>query len=193
VIVAAVPVKRLSQAKSRLAGVLSREERESLVVYLLERTVAALRESGAVDRIALVTAEADLAARLSVEWLPDAGSLNGSLRAAAVCASNAGAGGLLIIPADLAFLRPDDVAHVVHARSANGGVVLAPAEDGGTAALFLTPPDVLPPSFGAHSARLHEVLARGRSLNLRMVSTPTLCFDLDEEADYQRYTAGVSV
>src|SRR5437868_4520967 len=97
-IVAAIPVKRLSQAKSRLASRLSDVERSTLVLTLLQQTIAALRESGGMGRIAVATAEPELGERLGVESLPDRGGLNSTLLGAARWARRAGAGSLLIVP-----------------------------------------------------------------------------------------------
>ena len=51
-----VPLKALDQAKSRLAGALSPEERAELMRSLLERVVGTIREAG-VERVTVVTAE----------------------------------------------------------------------------------------------------------------------------------------
>ena len=191
-IVAAIPVKRLGDAKSRLAPALSGEERAALMVRLLERTVMAVRESGAVDRIVLVTSEADLGPQLGLETLPDTGTLNGSLRAAARWAVGVGASALLVMPADLPFVEAAEIRRVVAAGEGEPSVVVAATEDGGTAALLLTPPVVIPPAFGEDSGRRHARLARERDVPVRLVSSDTLAFDLDTEADLLRYRALVS-
>src|SRR5947209_5896453 len=163
-IVAAVPVKRLRDAKSRLAGCLSAEEREELVVQLVARTVRVLRSARSVARIALVTDERELASNLGVETVPDGASLNQALEGAAGWARRLGATGLLIMPADLPLLEVTDIDAVVTARPRGHGIVVARMQDGGTSALLLAPPWAVPPRFGPGSGAAHLALGRARGL-----------------------------
>jgi 2-phospho-L-lactate guanylyltransferase len=186
-IVAAIPVKRLSQAKSRLASRLSNAERSALVLTLLQQTVAALRESGVVGRIAVATPESELGDRLGVESLPDSGSLNSTLLEAAEWAHRAGAKGLLILPGDLPLLRAADVRIMAEIDIERSGIAIAPTHDGGTGALLLFPPEVIPPSFGADSFRRHVELAQARGLSVREIAADAFTFDLDTVENLERF------
>lgn len=181
-IVAAVPLKRLAEAKSRLAPHLSHEQREELVVRLVTQTIEALRDSDAVERIVLVTAEEALGQHLGVQTVPDAGGLNPSLRGAASWAMREGARGLLIVPADLAFLRAEDISALVQSRPERG-IAIAPTEDGGTGALLLSPPDVLPPAFGPDSFARHVRSARQAGLEVRENGRRGFSVDVDTLRD----------
>jgi 2-phospho-L-lactate guanylyltransferase len=182
-IVAAVPVKRLSEAKSRLASRLSDEERFALVLDLLRRTVAALHASGVIDRIALATSELGLAEQLGVESLPDEGGLNATLEGVADWAVRAGATSLLIVPADLPYITVDAVRAVVERDGARPGIAIASTQDGGTGLLLLTPPDVIPPSFGPPSFARHLRLAQERGVPVRRIDAEAFTFDLDTPDD----------
>src|SRR5215210_8109574 len=50
-----IPVKDLTRAKQRLAGLMTQEERTQLAWAMLENTFAAAAEVTTVDRIAVVT------------------------------------------------------------------------------------------------------------------------------------------
>ncbi len=183
-IVAVIPLKRLSEAKSRLAGRLTAGERRELAVQLLERTVAAVRNSEQIDRVALATVEEDLAHRLGLIHLPDRGSLNASLLAGVEWATREGAQALLILPADLPLVDAADIATLCDDAPTSRGILVAPTNDGGTGALFLTPPDAMPPMFGPDSARRHMSLATTLGLELSVANRPGLAIDLDTWEDF---------
>jgi 2-phospho-L-lactate guanylyltransferase len=183
-IVAVIPLKRLDEAKSRLAGRLTPEERSELVTALARRTISVLEASEGLARIALVTPEDSLAARLGVSALRDVDGLNASLRAAARWSLEEGATGMLILPGDLPFLRPGDVEAMVRDRTP--GISIAGTADGGTGALFLVPPDCMTPALGPGSFERHLETAVRAGLPVRIVERDGLRFDLDTPADLDR-------
>lgn len=182
-IVAVVPLKSLAEAKSRLRGVLSDTERRELTRRLVERTIAILRHSGRLGRIALATEERSLAQALDVEWLPDQGGLNESLAAGIAWARAAGAASVLIVPADLPLLCLGDVRALADGRPRASGIALSATQDGGTGALLLTPPGVIRPSFGPGSFARHLEQARRHGIDVRIIRRGGLCFDLDTGDD----------
>ncbi len=186
-IVAAVPVKRLTHGKSRLESVLSPSEREDLVRHLVSRTVHALQVSGAFDRVALISDERALASELGVDVIPDGPSLNDALSGGIEWALAVGARSLVITVADLPNIRPSHIELLLHARTEGPGVVLARTQDGGTAALVLTPPNVISPSFGPQSGARHAEAAVRSGISLREVSDEDLSVDLDTVADFERF------
>jgi 2-phospho-L-lactate/phosphoenolpyruvate guanylyltransferase len=186
-IVAAIPVKRLSEAKSRLSPSLLDHERRDLVRRLLARTVDVLHESGVIDRVALVTPEPSTAESLQVELIADSGELNDALAAAVQWALVAGARSLLIVPADLPFISAAEIRAFVDDDPALYGIAIAPTEDGGTGALLLTPPNIIPPAFGPGSYERHLALARLFGVRAERVLSDALSFDLDTPEDLRRY------
>jgi 2-phospho-L-lactate/phosphoenolpyruvate guanylyltransferase len=182
-IAAVVPIKRLSQAKSRLAERLTTEERTRLAVFLLGRTVAALRRSGRIARVAVATPEENVARGLGVEWIEDAGSLNGSLGRAAVWAVESGAEALLIVPPDLPMLSTADIEAVAGIRYSGPNVVIAETRDGGTGALLLSPPDVVAPAFGPGSFSRHRAAAEALGVTITVLDREGLGRDLDTASD----------
>jgi len=177
-ITAVVPLKDLSQAKSRLAAALTPEERAAVAVRLAERTVSVLRASGVVRTIVLAGPDPGLARRFGVDWYPDRGSLNATLREAAGRIS----GAMLIVTADLPLLTTADV-QALAAEGSGRSVTVGAAADGGTAALVLRPPDVIAPHFGERSAAHHIWLAERAGVPVRVLHRPGLARDLDTPAD----------
>ena len=186
-IAALVPVKRLAEAKSRLAPRLSSEERTALVREMLDRTVWALRGSGVVDRVALATPEPDLAGSLGVELVADTGDLNGSLRRAAGWAEAGGAQGLLIVPADLPSITPEAIRSLIESSGDGPGLAVARTQDGGTGALLLMPPSLIPPAFGPDSFQRHLSLAARLRVPIHQITSGPLCFDLDTAEDLEAF------
>jgi 2-phospho-L-lactate guanylyltransferase len=184
-IAAVIPVKHLGEAKSRLAPRLSRAQRESLVLRLLDRVVGAVRETGQVSHIAVATPDAEVAEAAGAMHLPDVGSLNGTLSAAARWAVDIGAHGLLILPCDLPMITPDDIVSILESGA---GIGIAPTHDGGTGALYLRPPGCIPPQFGPDSYARHIASARQRRLTVRDVHREGFRFDLDTVVDLERFS-----
>jgi 2-phospho-L-lactate guanylyltransferase len=182
-ILAVIPVKCLNQAKSRLAPHLTEIERADLARTMAARVAWAVRDSRVVDVAAVVSPESNLARDLGVEALPDRGSLNESLREGVAWATKMAATSLLILPADLPWIVPQDVREIVEAAVDTPGIVIAPTRDGGTGALMLTPPGVLLPVFGHDSFRRHVSLAASLGIRVRPVSRDGLAFDLDTVDD----------
>ncbi len=191
--VALVPVKRLHAAKSRLLPLLGRAALERLTLAMLEDVLAALRAAREIDRVAVVTedpAVADAARAAGAEALlrRDAG-LNPSLDAAARTLAAEGARALLVVLGDVPGIEPPDVARLFAALAELGGrgVVLAPARDGGTAALLRAPHDVIPSRFGPESAAAHRALARDAGVPLAELELPGLALDLDRPEDVAEF------
>jgi 2-phospho-L-lactate guanylyltransferase len=182
----AVPVRALEGAKSRLGAVLDAEERRDLVEALLRRTVAAALATPGVaevivvspDPAALAMAEAAGARPL----LQRSRGLNPALQEARLVAAGAR---LLILPADLPTVTPEELAEVLAAGDAAGSpsVVLVPDRHRrGTNALLLDPPDAIDPAFGGDSRAGHAWLAESADIPF-VELTGVLELDLDTPDD----------
>lgn len=185
-IVAAIPVKALADAKSRLAPHLTSAARQDLVLCLLRNTIAAIKASEAVERIALVTPEPHLAEALGVDLVPDAGGLNESLGRAVQWALSLGSSRLLIVPGDLPRITSDAVHDLITTDPPLYGVAIVPTTDGGTGALLLTPPNIIPPAFGPDSFVRHLTLAHLQGVRAEQVEAAAFSFDLDTPEDLAR-------
>jgi len=182
-------------AKSRLAGRLDPAQREVLVQAMLADMLAALGRCEPRLRICVTTptpALARLAASSEVvvvlEHGPD--GLNGAFdRARRRIAAGDPDTTVLLLPADLPRLQPDDIAACLSAAGP-GRLVLAPASaDGGTGALVLRADVPLPLAFGPGSFGKHLAQARTLGLDARVVRAPGLGFDIDRPADLDAFLA----
>ena len=111
---AIVPVKPLRWGKSRLAGVLTQDERTDLNSQLLAHTVDTLTAIPEIEQVLVVSrdpAALALARGHGARTVQEKGSpqLNKALARATVVAKNYATRGILIVPADLPLITPEDL------------------------------------------------------------------------------------
>ena len=166
---AVIPVRGLPAGKRRLAALLTVHQRNRLVRAMLEDVVTAVGNAASVQRVTILSRDAAAAReaeRLGAGFLRQPASVRGLNAAIRYAQKERGESvALLIVPADLPLIRPDDVdAFLAPVAAADAGeraaVLIAPAHNGGTNGLFLRPAGVIAPAFGAGSAARHTRAAR---------------------------------
>lgn len=188
---AIVPAKTLEQAKTRLASILSPEERRELCLAMLRDVLSALRSAEHLAGITVVTADATIAetARtLGAEVVAEQTTgQNAALEAGMAYCRERGASEVLIVSADLPLLCPATVEQLLaqaHQSEQNHLVLLAPSRDGtGTNAMLQRPPGVIPFLFGINSLQQHQQAAAERGVQVDLVQVDGLAFDVDLPAD----------
>lgn len=191
---AIVPVKPLRRAKSRLAGVLTDEERASLSQYLLEQTLEVLKEIPEIEHTLVVSRDSHalaLARRLGARTLMEHGApeLNQALLRATMVAKEYGAVGVLVLPADLPLLSKEDIQTLIGAAEDPPVVVLVPdRREAGTNALLVRPTGLLDYDFGTDSFNRHQEQAEklGARVEVRLMATLALDLDLPEDLEELR-------
>ncbi|MGB5098893.1 MAG: 2-phospho-L-lactate guanylyltransferase [Porticoccaceae bacterium] len=186
-----IPVKPLAQAKTRLAGVLSPGERQALVRHMLDDVLAALAAAPGIAGIALVTADpavARIGAEHGLRVLPESGSgLNAALHDAIATLAGEGVGTLLVLPADVPLFDAVTLEQLRAAhRAAPALTLVAASADGGTNALLLSPPDLLPPAFGTGSCAGYCRAAAELGLAPVLLELPQAALDIDRPEDLAR-------
>ncbi|HWD72182.1 MAG TPA: 2-phospho-L-lactate guanylyltransferase [Actinomycetota bacterium] len=182
-----IPVKRLSESKLRLAGVLGPPQRRRLALSMLADVLHAA--AGWPLRM-VVTSDRDAASMArSAGWsiVPDPGSgLNDAVAEGTTAGASAGATALLVLPFDVPLVTGRDL-EALFATDAD--VVVARSDDGGTSGLLRRPPAVIAARFGPDSARSHAGAAGVAGLRVRSLRLPGLSLDVDEPADLRRLAA----
>ncbi|MFD6395473.1 2-phospho-L-lactate guanylyltransferase [Nocardia sp. NPDC060249] len=161
---AVMAVKHIGRAKSRLAHVLSTEQRAQLVLAMFTDTAVAatavpeLLSLTVVTPDPLVAARArELGARVIDEPPAGADPLNTALAAgAADVRDRHGPTALLALQADLPALRPSELADVLAVAVSARSVVIDHTGTGTAALLIRDRTAPLSPRFGADSARAHR-------------------------------------
>lgn len=193
-LVALIPLKPPTEAKARLAGLLSPDERADLSRVTFLTVADALLGAGMA--VAVLTPNAVAAADLTVgectviEEQPSIRGLNAQLQVALNGATFAEADSVLILHADLPLATPNAVRLLVGAaRKDIGRVTMVKSADGGTNAMILPLPRPFALHYGSGSFALHEVAARAAGLGVYVHRSPRLALDLDTAADVRTLLA----
>jgi len=192
-----IPVKPFRRAKSRLSPVMSRPVRAALARALLSRTLDVLSCCNLGSATCVVSRDItalDLARRRGAAALAESESgLNAALSRAREWALAQGAQAMLVLPADLPLMTPDDIAAMLDLVREPRCVVIAPDARGqGTNALLLHPPDALHFAFGPQSLYEHCAQAETSQLALHVYHSSTLALDLDTPADWKQVAGRTS-
>ena len=188
-----VPHRGLESAKTRLASVLSHEERVLLGERLLRHVVGtAVASLGPDDELMVISPSRALAdivgpmgASLSIQ---NGMGLNEGLEQARQAALDARVDILVVIHGDLPKLTRADIAALVRTLPPTGGVTIAPDRAGsGTNGLAMLPIDAIPFRFGKGSFAAHCAEAEKSGWPLVAVNRSGLAFDLDTPDDLRRW------
>ncbi|HEV8307973.1 MAG TPA: coenzyme F420-0:L-glutamate ligase, partial [Methylomirabilota bacterium] len=192
--VAVVPAKDFGAAKQRLARALPAEARSALARAMLEDVLAALGDGG-LDRIVVVTPDAEAAAlaeRYGATVLAERESAGHTAAVAHgfAVARELGATVVLTVPGDLPCLTAEEVRAVLTACGRPPAAVFVPSRSGlGTNAACLAPPDAVPLRFGEPSFADHLAAARARGLEPVVLTLPGAGLDIDGPEDLEALAA----
>ena len=204
---AIVPVKPFRDSKSRLAHILTADQRAELTGAMLSRTLSIFAEMPAIQRTLDVSRDPGvlkMARQHGAMTYEDSAKqdLNTALTRAVHISAAQKADCALLLPADLPFLTADDINLILAAASpeaCNGGngylartrgmVICSDHEDDGTNALLVCPPTGFIFQYGPGSFQCHMAEAERLGIGRCVVDAPGISFDLDTEVDYQIYLA----
>ncbi len=189
---ALVPLKSRERAKSRLATVLSPEQRTHLFFRLAERVIRTLQATRGVDAVAVITASAEIAAfARSLGATPILQSADFGMSAAFEQAVGelqiTNAQRVLMLPGDLPLISSAALEALLTTAGNEPGVVVVPDRHRtGTNALLCAPPRALSPCFGGHSFERHIAAAKTANVKAQVFEHDALALDLDhpEDLDY---------
>lgn len=186
-----IPIKDPANAKTRLAELLSEEERRRLAWAMFEDVSRAMVTASKPDRIVLVTSfspaiehawergwdvlieESQISESASVDW-------------ASRVLSERGFDTVIRLPADLPLVRAEDIDELLSIKLESPGALLVPSREGtGTNAIIRTPPTLFPSRFGPNSLALHKQEAARVGVECVIVNNARIALDIDEPADVE--------
>jgi 2-phospho-L-lactate/phosphoenolpyruvate guanylyltransferase len=184
-----LPIKDQRNAKQRLAGVLTPEERQSLTRAMMQDVLRAVKRVRRAERIFVVTNfEPAMRIAESEGWTVLAEgqqiSESASVDAASRLCVAQGVTALLRLPLDLPLIQPGDIDELLSLDVTAPAAVLVPSRDGtGTNALLRTPPTLFASQFGPDSLAKHRALAEAAGARIIVCSNPRLAMDVDDPGD----------
>ncbi len=186
-----IPAKPFLEAKSRLAAVLSPEQRLVLSRYLLQRTISIARQVGEVVVISRDSQVRRLAKQAGAYALVETASdLNQALRQASAWVTAMGGTSALILPTDLPLLQPSTLQEIIELGQPNPSVVIAPCQRrDGTNGLLLHPLGLIDFAFGLNSFQKHQQAVQSIGLQPIIYNSPAIALDIDlptDLADWQK-------
>jgi 2-phospho-L-lactate guanylyltransferase len=186
---AIIPVKPFEQAKSRLAGALSPDERAELAETWFTHVLSVVRAAPEVSA-ALVISRDPAALALAEKWgartlVEQGDDLNAAWDQATHAAK--GADAVLLLPGDLPFIHSDDISAMIALADAPGSVVIAPDHKrDGTNALLIRPPGLIGYAYGMGSFERHAAAALAAGVRPRLYTSERM-LDIDVPDDLALY------
>ena len=184
-----LPVKDLRNAKQRLAGMLSPEERFSLAHAMLADTVRAMSGVQRADKIFVVTNyEPAMQAAREHGWqiLAEERQISESVSVddASHRIERLGFEAVLRVPLDLPLIQSRDIDELLAIECSAPAVIIVPSRDGtGTNAILRTPPTIFPSHFGSGSFAKHCAEADAAHAQIHRRRSSHLEMDVDDEFD----------
>jgi 2-phospho-L-lactate/phosphoenolpyruvate guanylyltransferase len=188
---AIVPVKPLRFGKSRLAEVLTPDERTDLNRRLLAHTLDTLTALPEIEHVLVVSrdqAALSLAREYGARTVQENGTpqLNVALARATIVAKNYATRGVLIVPADLPLITVEDVQAMLERAKDPPVVVVAPdRRRQGTNALLVCPVGLIEYEYGPNSFERHCQRAVRAGARLEVCDLPSLALDMDLPEDLE--------
>lgn len=177
-----IPMKDPAVAKSRLSEVLPDAVRARLAMALFTRMLNFLAKAQPQVNVLVVSESAAIKAETQGYFLKQKGvGLNAAVTEGAAWATAKGYNAICVLPADLADPSADDLSRLL---ALGAGVSIAPAHDGGTNALLVSPPDAISFHYGKGSCVAHQRAAAG--LPCTIIPLESFRYDIDTSADLTR-------
>lgn len=190
---AVIPVKPLNRAKSRLAQVLSPEQRFKLARMMLLQVLSVTLQSPRIAGVIVISRDTraiGIAREMGAKTIQESSysDLNPALERATSVLRAWRAGAILIIPADLPFINGDDIDAIIDSCDEGPCVVLATdREADGTNVMLVRPPGLIEYAYGVGSFRSHSEAAHDLGITIVTYESDRVMLDIDEPDDLEAY------
>ena len=184
-----LPIKDLTNAKKRLIGVLTPEQRFGLAAAMLAdtfRAVQGVRQAGKIFVVTNYRPAMDMAKENGWEILPEERQISesDSVDAASRICEGRGVRALLRVPLDVPLVQAGDIDDLLAVECEEPALVIVPSRDGmGTNAILRMPPALFPSHFGMGSFAKHVGEAERIGARVIFRRSQRLEMDVDDEAD----------
>jgi 2-phospho-L-lactate/phosphoenolpyruvate guanylyltransferase len=192
---ALVPIKTISNSKSRLAGVLSTTLRKEFVLAMIQDVVGALMRTPSLQHVAVVTSDPvamRLAEAIGARIIPDGADdgYTAAVEKASTILFREGATAVMTIPLDVPTATPSDIEEVIAAYERTRSVTLVPSRDRlGTNCVVLPVQSPMNVQFGVNSFARHVAAASAAAITASILDIPGLALDIDTADDLEFFLA----
>jgi len=184
---AVIPVKGLTESKTRLSAYLQADKRRSLVEALLDDVLSSIVRSRVYGTIMVISPDENVASGIrppEVSFLKQTGiGLNRAVEQANRLATLGHARSLTTILADIPLVEPGDFRELASLGAPGRRVAMAPSMKGGTNVMLTSSPGAISPSYGRWSYSKHLRRAQAAGLNAYSISNSRVSFDIDTMSD----------
>jgi len=184
-----LPVKDLNNAKQRLGGFLTPQERFGLAEAMLKDTIRAVQGVRRAEKVFVVTNYVPMmriAEENGWEILREERQISesDSVDTASRLCELRGVTGLLRVPLDVPLVQTADIDDLLAVECEAPALVIVPSRDGlGTNAILRMPPALFPSHFGMGSFAKHVGEAERLGAAVIFRRSARLEMDVDDEAD----------
>jgi 2-phospho-L-lactate guanylyltransferase len=188
-----IPAKPLNRAKSRLAEVLSPEQRSRFAEMLFRRILTVVKSVPHVTGTLVISRDTkalSIARELGAKTLQESNpsDLNPALERATEVVRVWGGDAVLVLPADLPFISKEDIETIAEMGRFGTKVVLATdRESDGTNAFLMRPAGLIPYNYGKGSFERHSIAAKLAGADLKIYASDTIELDIDIPEDLAEY------
>ncbi len=190
-----IPMKS-ARVKSRLSAVLSEERRTEFSRVLLSDLFGVLREARILRFSQVVSSDRktlDYATKMGANAIPEDADAGVNKAVIRVLATIGGNESVLVLPSDLALLKPSELGRLLQLKSAGLDVVLAPSRSfNGTNALLFSSGSDFPLSYDDDSFWNHLGTCGRLGLSAGVCCERGLMFDVDTPDDLRLLAASRS-
>lgn len=183
-----IPVKS-TRVKSRLAAILSEDERREFARLMLSDVLGAFNRAGLIRHCYVVSSDQSAlrqAAGLGARRLKESGDSGVNSAVERGLEETGFPESVLVVPSDLPLLRASDITHVLGLKSSGLGVIIAPSMSfDGTNLLMFPSGSKLRLSYDNDSFWNHVAAGARRRLSMGVCSERGLMFDVDSPDDFR--------
>ncbi len=177
-----IPIK-LKNPKTRLAGILNKEQRRKLVLTMLSDILSALEGRDVI--IVLDFPKENLKGKFR-KIVEEQEGLNHAVGKATKYALEKGYNSTLFLPGDVPLVKKGDIA-MIEKLGENYNLVLSPSNDKGITSLFRRPPNVIKECFSSKSFEDFVKEAENRKISYHIYYSTSLSIDIDTPQDLKEF------
>jgi 2-phospho-L-lactate guanylyltransferase len=189
-----IPVKPLRLAKSRLAKVLSPEQRQRFAETMFKHVLGVARSVPQVTGTLVISRDnraLALARDYGAKTIQETGTpeLNSALMRATRVIAGWRSDAILILPADLPLVQAEDVSGMLKmgGHDEPSVVIATDRNRDGTNAMLVRPPGLIRYAYGPGSFQRHGVMARDAGAEVYEYESERLMQDIDLPEDVENY------